>query len=220
MKSILFSTPMVAAILDGRKTQTRRVVKKLPKGMYGVEWDYDEATDQITWYATCGAISNGCAMDWREPLKPKYQPGDILWVRETWGIAPSDRNPDHEADILRNKAWDWIVYKADGGLFHQKQKWRPSIFMPREAARIFLLVTDVHAERVQNITEEEAKAEGAIAEAGYCNGVPAAQYGKSYRLGFSWLWDSINAKRGHGWEVNDWVWAYTFQRISKEGVRE
>jgi len=169
MKPIIFCTPMVQAILEGRKTQTRRVIKPQPDA---------------------GLMPNKYAAP--------YKPGDILWVRETW-------KPDYHDE-------DGYCYKADGdremypnNLLH----WRPSIHMPRAAARIFLRVTDVRAERVQDISAEDAHSEG----------IACIHDEISECAAFAALWDEINAKRDGGryaWERNPWVWAYTFERIAKE----
>ena len=87
-------------------------------------------------------------------------------------------------------------------------KWRPSIFMPREAARIFLRVTDVRAERLQDITEADAECEGVIARH------DTACTGTSARISFAELWDSINNKRGYGWDKNPWIWVISFERVN------
>lgn len=168
MKPILFSTPMVKAILDRRKTQTRRVIK------------IDDAPE-----------------NWRKSLAgSRYKPGDILWVRETW--APKRYQPER------------IYYKADNelGSLVNVDKWRPAIFMPRAAARIFLRVTDVRVERLQDITEDDATAEGLRI------GIGGEPY-FSCRDAFVALWNSINAKRGYGWDTNPWVWVISFERCEK-----
>jgi hypothetical protein len=179
---ILFSAPMVRAILEGRKTQTRRVIPSKLQLCRSPE-------DEPEWF-----IQNS-----------KYgQPGDHLWVRETWavsgnwdGVKISDL-PHHGIDI---------VYRAsekypNGGYY----KWKPSIFMPRWASRITLKVMDVRVERVQDISETDAKAEG-VDE----NSLDVWMSGDDTPVGmFGALWDSINEKRGFGWDVNPWVWVVTF----------
>jgi hypothetical protein len=168
-KPIIFSTPMVKAILEGRKTMTRRVIRPQPQSWHG---------DYLT----------GCE---REEIKQRIYPGDILWVRETWAMEVS-YSPDPEAELIR------YLYKADGS---ETFRWHPSIHMPRAAARIFLRVTDVRVERVQDINEKDVAAEG-IAETGNCDELCV----------FADLWDSLNAKRGFGWEANPWVWVVSFER--------
>jgi hypothetical protein len=152
-------------------------------------------------------------------VKPKYQPGDILWVRETWF---------ENEECLLYKASKYENTKEYHGRNGWVQiKWRPSIFMPREAARIFLRVTNVRVERLQEITEEDAIAEGIswLDEACYSNNGwtptlydPDSGGSPVFRDGFTALWDSINAKRGYSWDTNPWVWVYEFEDISREVV--
>lgn len=151
-RPIIFSGEMVRALLDGRKTMTRRVVKK-----------------------------QHC---------PYGQPGDLLWVRETW----------------RQAQWkDGILYRADKARslgmdeYSDRHKWKPSIFMPRKASRLTLEITDIRMERVQDITTDDAIAEG----------IKELQGGA--KVEFHNLWDSINAKRGYGWKANPRVWVVVFQ---------
>lgn len=229
-KPVLFSTPMVQAILDGRKTQTRRVIK--PK----CNKDYDR-------FSRMGIFSNIKDFDpgWHgvdfdggifvnDPIEqPRYLPGDTLWVRETWMKT--------DCFGLQNG----YVYKADGAkndilqYTGQEIKWKPSIFMPREAARIFLRVTDVRVERVQEISEDDAIAEGVPCDwpmepiyCPACNGEGLTGAFHPGTLGYMEidcphcekavaryknLWDSLNAKRGYGWDTNPWVWIYRFECI-------
>lgn len=179
-RPILFSGPMVRAILDGRKTQTRRVVKGralewLAPGMFAPSFVASPKNDMCHY----GAV------------------GDRLWVRETW----CEGYPDTA---------DPILYRASyhGGAAH---KWRPSIFMRREYSRLNLEITDVRVERLQDIRCTDIRAEGfACPEhdfpSGFCTSECAA-----LRSGFAQGWDSLNAKRGYGWEVNPWVWCVTFK---------
>jgi hypothetical protein len=185
-RPILFSGPMVRALLDGTKTQTRRIV----------EFDHSPT-------------GNPTLMDNEEPVYwawgfdhyvcPYGVPGDRLWVRETWNRT----NPGGAEGLY--------YFKADGcgphGLnFHGDELWRPSIFMPRAACRLFLEITEVRVERLQDISEKDAKAEGVLV------GEPDNQY-PSFRDAYASLWDSLNAKRGYGWDKNPWVWVVTFKRI-------
>ena len=173
MKPILFSTPMVQAILDGRKTQTRRVIK------------IDDAPE-----------------NWRKSLAgSRYKPSDILWVRETW--ADVFGKYEYRADYSESE--NTYRVKRYGTTI---AKWRPAIFMPRAAARIFLRVTDVRVERLQDITEDDATAEGLRIGIG---GAPCF----SCRDAFAELWDKLNAKRGYGWDTNPWVWVIEFERCEK-----
>ena len=196
MKPIIFSTPMERAILEGRKTQTRRVIK------------IDDAPEN--WKISIAGTSIVRTEPYDVKL-PRYAAGDILWVRETWAKRIHSDNR--------------YYYKADnnlGAIFNREDdKWRSPIFMPREAARIFLQVTNVRVERLQDITEEDAIAEGLN-----IGTVDNEKYAKNnaYRLladnlpvaMFADLWDSLNAKRGYGWEKNPWVWVIEFEKISKE----
>lgn len=169
---ILFNGDMVRAILDGRKTVTRRVVKT--------------PTENVEKWFKQGI------------LKPPYQPGDILYVRETW----SELSSGYE-------------YKADGeNIDHLGNviKWHPSIHMPKEAARIFLKVKDVRVELLQEITEKQSEDEGCIYDVEYCVGATA-------RAHFKELWNSTIKKSDldrYGWDVNPWVWVIEFERIEVE----
>lgn len=177
-KPILFSTEMVRAILEGRKSQTRRVIKPQPDGEIKANIPYE-------FY---GTKTERIFTDTKAYLAP-CSVGDILWVRETWAKD------------------DTYYYKADGSCGSRCGKWKPSIHMPKEAARIWLEVTDVRVERLQEITEEDARAEGALPtreERGY----------NCCRDEFITLWDSINSKRGYGWDTNPWVWVIEFERIA------
>jgi len=240
MKPIIFSTPMVQAILDGRKTQTRRVIKApvLRNVREPDEVLFDGKICKFNWHGD--DVIGGFE------IKPKYQPGDILWVRETWRVGAWNENTgciavDYKADGFARREWIeiknpelfeqyWIQSTDDAvkagletdsdGQYHWEPgkgptRWRPSIFMPREAARIFLRVTNVRVERLQEITEEDARAEGCstkILNDGWKNiGTLTA------RDEFIALWEHLNAKRGLGWDRNPWVWVYEFEKISRTG---
>ena len=204
-KPILFSTPMVIAILDGRKTQTRRVIKD--KDI--TNWFDIDADGKAIAY-----IDQATGDSYPPTHKARNKPGDILWVRETWS---KDENGEY-------------VYRTNYGTTEDDSfpssmfKWRPSIHMPREAARIFLRVTNVRVERVQEITEDEVFAEGLSPWDDRCadeNWRPTfndPDIGGSPQMiqGFSILWDELYKKRGYSWESNPWVWVYEFERISKE----
>ena len=183
VKPILFNTDMVRAILDNRKTVTRRVVKGY--ALYHLELDTDGSIIGV-YNQDEGHVFP--VMDYAP-----YRPGDILYVRETFF--------EHKGRFY---------YKADGK--HETLdklgitfKWHPSIHMPREAARIFLRVTDVRVERLQGIDDDGVVAEGLEI------GAP-----------FDELWDSTikPADRAlYGWEANPWVWVIEFERISREEAR-
>lgn len=187
-KPILFSTTMVAAILEARKTQTRRVCE-------------------------CQKYAGDTEEVWRkhgiDALIPKYQIGDLLWVREkfryaAWledGTELTFEFADGEMKTVKFETRPDFVEKLMPQLhlllFDEQDRWRPSIFMPRCASRITLEVTGVRCERLQEITEEDAKAEG-------------VENIDAYRK----LWDEINGKK-RPWESNQWVMVYEFQRNEK-----
>lgn len=195
-RPILFSGPMVRAVLEGRKMQTRQIAKPI-KGVTCDDLEWEDCPDGL---GRMGYIR-------REHVAMPYAVGDRLWVRETWGYDWFDDG--------NTRAWKNVVYRADDGARPLDQgdpaPWRPSIHMPRWASRITLLVTDVRAQRVQDISEDDAKAEGVTPvtdpnELKWQHYVPHA-------IAFHELWDSINAKRGFGWDVNPWVVAVTFEPV-------
>lgn len=206
-RPILFSAPMVRAILDGRKTQTRRVVKDRVKngGQWFTRTPSDFANDEMLATYKC----------------PYGQPGDQLWVREAFRLdadfdhmSPAEagahcRDHDHGAGAL---------YEATESTDDGWGKLRPSIHMPRWASRITLEVTDVRVERLQEISETDAYAEGVTIPTHYQFGGTACMTREQVnlrneaRVTFEDLWDSLNAKRGYGWDVNPWVWVVTFKR--------
>lgn len=220
-RPILFSGPMVRAILDGQKTQTRRVVKLTGPDVIeerddGSPWPYcvtwAHGDDGSPWYAC-----------------PYGQPGDRLWVRETWGLHGRGDYTWWCRDSIKGRTADDLLcsyelaYAADAT--SEYDHWRPSIHMPRWASRLTLEVTSVRVERLQEITEEDARAEGVDwsrpepygerwddddredpREVGY----PPA--GASFaRDNFRRLWSSINGPES--WEANPWVWVVGFRRV-------
>lgn len=196
-KPILFSGPMVRAILDGRKAQTRRIVKP-PFEVH--------ANGYITKFDKHGGRFG--------PYPAPYQPGDILWVRETWREWDA-----HDEDEWgpRNGRGDPYCYAATGDIDHEAgQCWRPSIHMPKWACRLWLCVTRVRVERLQEISGEDARSEGIKWEI-YPDLPVERHIHRACLSSFRTLWDSINAKRGYGWDTNPWVWVYTFERIAKGG---
>jgi hypothetical protein len=186
-RPILFSGAMVRALLDGSKTQTRRIVKGraldwLQPGMFNREY--------------VASPDNG--------LSPYGFAGDRLYVRETWQHSNHPLGP-YDSDSL-------VFYRADyfddpHGPDGEKspegryREWRPSIHMPSAASRILLEVTGVRIERLQDISEDDAWAEGCPEDATW-----ALDW---YQL----LWNSLNAARGYGWDVNPWVWVVEFKKV-------
>ena len=196
-RPILFSGEMVRAILDGRKTQTRRVIKPQPK--------------KAMIYAACDSIwiTKGETFLPSQPkwIAPYGQTGDRLWVRETWGIDPNDwfPNPSPSAiGFMLNK----IQYRADWKDEPYHWGWHPSIFMPRWASRITLEITDVRVERLQDISEDDCWHEG-IRLGG------TVTFTAGYKILFRDLWDKLNNKRGYSWKSNPWVWVIEFKRLEQ-----
>lgn len=199
IKPILFNTEMVRAILDGRKTCTRRVIE-LPENMDGVPVGKSGDSSNPLGFMYPGGIK-----------RPPYQPGDILYVRETWCALPVN-----EAGHMRGHSI--YYYRADGDLRPEgwRGKWRPSIHMPKEAARIWLKVTNVRVERLQEITIDGIRNEGISSMAVHAGDMEIAL--KEWKN----LWNSTIKKTGldsYGWEANPWVWVIEFERCEKpEGV--
>lgn len=199
-RPILFNGEMVRAIFEGRKTQTRRPVKQetwrgCKEVIYGeAAKKLSCAQPAVTAYAGFDTGNNSLAY-WPCPYG---QPGDWLWVRETWSCM--ERKP---------KQGDEIMYRADGESLIW-EPWSPSIHMPRWASRITLEITNVRVERLQDISEEDAIAEAML---GY--GVsPADVTGRSIVITrFNHLWESINGKGS--WDINPWVWVIEFKMITK-----
>lgn len=200
-RPILFSGPMVRAILAGHKTQMRRVVKpwepsyptSVPKALPA---DFSMLPDGTSFRATC----------------PYGQPGDRLWVRETWS-----------SDFARHYPYDRVWYAADDdrrhdivvrngvrGIYSPESqqfvpfRWHPSIHMPRSACRLVLEITSVRVERLNDISQEDAELEGV-----QCNMSPL-----SFREHFQRLWEHING--AGSWEANPWVWAVEFRRAETD----
>lgn len=199
-RPILFNTEMVKAILDGRKTCTRRVVKGyIPKD---AEFGYTAFTPKGA--ISCrGMFETGYPGYGEKFIKLPYQRGAILYVRETWHKY-TKRVGNGESCHLA----EFYGYKASiANSEDANEPWKPSIHMPKEAARIWLKVTDVRVERLQNITEVGAINEGCIDDIEYAKG-------KSARSHFIDLWNSTIRKSDldkYGWSANPWVWVIEFE---------
>ncbi len=209
IKPILFNTEMVRAILDGRKTCTRRLVRFLPG-----------ENPQWTGYIRDGLmLYNGR----NEPciMKAPYQPGDILYVRETWerfecwnceGDERGNCPKEPQKSVLDKHSCGCYMYRATDEISGDA-KWHPSIHMPKEAARIWLKVTDVRVERLQEITSQGAWKEGARCSCLYP--VPDCAGNKT---AFIEIWNSTIKKSDldrYGWDANPWVWVIEFERCEK-----
>ena len=214
IKPILFNTEMVRAILDGRKDATRRIVKGfIPDDAV---WGYTAFTPKG--YISCrGTFADGYGEKF---FKLPCEPGDILYVRETWQCWRAHRYEatadvrfraggddvrlqfaNGNTDSIDRLDYDTFVHKW----FSHNGEWHPSIHMPKEAARIWLKVTDVRVERLQDMTDDDAEAEGCF------------DY-TSTALGFFDVWDSTIKKSDldrYGWNANPWVWVIKFERCEK-----
>jgi len=199
-RPILFSGPMVRAILEGRKTQTRRVVN-LPCNVEHAEAEltrmqpgYEDGTRPIFGIDDePNAFSVKC---------PYGAPGDRLWVKETFRIFDSSEEcacyDDCKCALFNGKP----IYKADGNL---ESKWRPSIFMRRELSRITLEIEAVRVERLQEISDEDARAEGCE------ESIDSSGDWISMSDVYADLWTSING--AGSWDANPWVWVIQFRRV-------
>ena len=195
---ILFNTEMVQAILEGRKDATRRILK-LPSCVR------KNKNDTYTLFAEGTCYENQSMESILPYLKAPYQPGYILYVRETWCSRYDGEKYFYLADKCTKREEKRL-------LDYGEAKWRPSIHMPKEAARIFLKVKDVRVERLQDITEKQAETEG-------INGSEALYDGYiDAREKFAELWDSTIKKSDmerYSWSANPWVWVIEFERCEK-----
>lgn len=212
IKPILFNTEMVRAILDGRKTVTRRVIKPQPEmHMFGDR----EALAWIPPAIIKGYLAVG--VKYTEYLKKPYRPGDVLWVRETFRV-------DYLSNIVGSGR---VHYKADGSLgdlhfqparydmmrrAQLKPGWRPNENMPREAARIWLRVTDMRVERLQEIDVDGIRAEGLTSACVHVGDMEIAMQE------FALLWDSTIKpadRKRYGWAANPFCWVIEFEKCKK-----
>ena len=224
-RPILFSGEMVRAILEERKSQTRRVIK--PRKPFRTQLSWYGPHPGGGWWGSDGSHDTP-AMDRGFPC-PYGAVGDRLWVRETWGIGAIEVGPKGPAAYIAYKAdgthtpFDYrtdcrkisLTSKPEVGL-HSPDHWRPSIHMPRWASRITLEITGVRVEKVQEISERDAEAEGIDCWEDnffkdYSTNKPS--WFRQPIASYQTLWDSINAKRGFGWDSNPWVWVIEFKRV-------
>ena len=235
MKPILFNSEMVKAILDGRKTATRRIADiNTDITCNDGTTNHDFVLDNFSNGTPTGFVCRRCGFGVAPPhsrvpcgtslFRPRYWPGDILYVRETWckgkvcyGEEPDGRNVPFisqcidEDDIIPK---EWAI-RHDIGI--EDVVWKPSIHMPKEAARIFLRVTHVRVERLQTITADECPMEGVWPlAAGPVGGREAY-----YKTAFAKLWNSTikpTELPTCGWDANPWVWVIKFERINKDNA--
>ncbi|MBR7483189.1 hypothetical protein G3W48_07585 [Klebsiella pneumoniae] len=215
-RGMIFNGEMVRAILDGRKTQTRRPIKwkqtrftEIGEREDGSKWPWSEDAEH-----TC---------DFWHPC-PFGAVGDRIWVRETWGVVSHafsddglmiDWVPDRPATAIHEMPFGngyysgYAIYAADGdftwgdddGYEDGRSCWKPSIHMPRAASRILLEITNVRVERLRSMSQDDARAEGVIAASGPMEA----------GLAFRELWDSIYGEES--WKANPWVWVIEFKRV-------
>ena len=237
IKPILFNTEMVRANLDGRKTCTRRLVSSrqflgmLPDKCKNAAPDEFLKGKRMMFKPYCDMTDAELIMT---AYKAPYEPGDILYVWETWQCWRAHRYEatadirfraggddvrlqfaNGNTDSINRLDYDTFVHKW----FSHNGKWKPSLFMPKEAARIWLKVTDVRVERLQEITEDGAKAEGAIDNRGFIHS-PENEYDSIHtaREHFTEIWNSTIKKADldrYGWDANPYVWAIEFERCEK-----
>lgn len=192
MKPILFNTEMVQKILAGTKTVTRRVVAQAHLRV--LESDYRKEHPEVP---EKQLIEKLC--------KPPFEAGEVLYVRETWATTTNGQDylyrADADGDAVKDRSGNWHV-----------PKWRPSLHMPRVAARIYLRVTSVHVERLQEIGAEGFFAEGMASGAAFCGDTEIAVQE------FATLWNSTIKPTNlglHGWACNPWVWVIEFERCER-----
>lgn len=225
IKPILFNTEMVKALFEGRKTVTRRIIKPQPI-CHGpnVAFDVHDGDFFLSTEKNCLSC-RVCGHDpeysregsnishrWKSP----YNPGDILYVRETWGNYSYDNTESnatyfmYRADFPDNATGYW--YEPEHIHFCDFPRWRPSIHMPKEAARLFLRVKCVSVERLHDIDSKGIRSEGVSSLAAHAGDMDIA------RQEFAELWDGTikkSEKSQYGWDANPWVWVIEFERCGK-----
>lgn len=239
-RPILFNGPMVRAILEGRKTQTRRVMKAIPKG-WGIDTPpvMGSITSKHPKQGKYGVfIRRGVGTEFPEAdiiTCPYGKPSDRLWVRETLRLLDDNGIKWWAYDADK----EWLTSKLFGSAYlgerldpcksglSVERGYIPSIHMPRWACRILLEITNIRVERVQDISEEAAKREGAqfadFGKDGWGKQRPGWRLDKmpehtgeslnSAKWAFCNLWNKINASRGYGWDANPWVWVMEFKQV-------
>ena len=221
IRPILFNTDMVKAILNGRKTVTRRVIKPQPLGKlcyciagdkHGL-WGYPGSDTYKYWGDEWKKPEGLSSVESNRHWAPPCHTDDILYVRETWG--------DYR-ECTEDGGGVYVLYRADypdgakqvthpNGIVYELPKWHPSIHMPKEAARIFLRVTDVRVERLQDMKMSDIQAEGVVPVS--VNGGQWQQWQMDYMKP---VWDKTIKNRGrYGWDANPWVWVIEFERCDQ-----
>ena len=234
-RPILMSAPMVRAILDGRKTVTRRIVKPQPE----LNPDYkpsrlDRYTHHPEYHWPSRQARSMVSLSEMTACCPYCSPGDRLWVREAFNLFDPDRDPIAPSRFGKRAPYDGCIndepirwtacYRADGELEHPTDgaaRWKPGIHMPRWASRLTLEVTGIRVERLHDITEEDAKAEGVTpyvpghgaATDDELNAEPGLRSPRMYRFGFEQVWCDING--ADSWQANPWIWVVSFRRLAE-----
>lgn len=217
-RPILFNGAMVRAILAGQKTQTRRVVKPCKDREFGCN---------LMPHEIAGEINNGNFIN-----SPYGQLRDQLWVRETFKFIAHCEIKNGRGDMRYGYAYqadsatvwqdepttiyDQVEFQPEPGMQFKPMPWKPSIHMPRKASRIMLEITDVRIERLQGISESDARAEGCACVDEFSGRevlCPITCNAGSYRLGYRALWESINGR--DSWHANPWVWVISFKRVEQ-----
>lgn len=200
---LIYGTEMVRAILEGRKSQTRRTrgLEKINENPDEWGFSFLHSFSATEWHQREEFYFMHTSGEQIGVKCPYGGVGDLLYGKEVWGVSP-DLNNVKPSDI---PIYEPIWYKATDTMGHVDFKWRSSRFMPKRMARIWQEITRVRPERLDAITEEDAKAEGVVT----CLNAAFTDY----RHHFMVLWDSLNTKRGHGWETNPWCWVIESKRI-------
>jgi len=208
-RPIIFNADMVRAVLDGRKTQTRRIMKVQPESNQLSLLCITASTDRSDTGKYHWAESNATGNHARSKLFacPYGAVGDRLWVRETWAEAGGSAP---ELQLYRANYPAHVPSKYENVPPPESIRWRPSIHMPRWASRITLEITGVRVERLQNISQEDAKAEGCW----YGRGGGEPDFAVSPADHFPTLWASIYGEES--WQANPWVWVIEFKRVEME----
>lgn len=209
-RPILFNGEMVRAILDGRKTQTRRAVKPPEGGTIIGYGGPGIAMASLGYFDDCEHVST--------VVSPYGKPGDRLWVRETFcPIYPQDQHYNGGGPIEYDYAATYKHGYRLGDLLGEKKKWTPSIHMPRRASRIQLEIISVRVERLKDISDDDVIAEGTYSEVTgqtltrQRDGFQAIRISGCNKLDYMMLWDSIHGPGS--WDVNPWVWVVEFNRV-------
>ncbi len=218
MKGILFKPDMIKAIREGRKTQTRRVIKPQPERGVVCKCPGDDTSfANFEMYQNMQTKTGWIPIG--KTIKPRYQVGEAVYIKEAWAVIKAN----DDVDILDMSQNSGIFYKFgenrqgdDNELDMERGRWRSPLFMPEWAARTFIKITDVRPERLQEITQDDAFAEGVTRHLASTLGLSVSESEEEFNLTqarrtYEALWDSINPK--FPWNMNCWVWRYCFEKV-------